>query len=181
VNYHAILLMSLSLPLAACGSGPTVDETNASVDEVSEKVAEASKNREFIRPGKWLSSVTIEEMDMPGMPPQAAEQMKRMIAETHTSESCLTPEQASQPKEKFFSGNENCRYDHFRMGGGKIDAKMRCEVAGNAQLMEMNGTYSPDSYQMRMKSQTEGEAGEAMRMQMRVEAKRTGECTEDKA
>ena len=177
MNRAALLIAACALPLAACG-GPTVSEENASVEEVSERVAEASRNQEFIRPGKWQSSVKIESMEMPGMPPQAAEQMKRMIAETHTSESCLTPEQAKQPKEQFFSGNENCRYDHFRMGRGRIDAKMRCEVAGSAQVMEMTGTYSPDSYEMRMKTSTEGAADEAMRMQMKVDAKRVGECTE---
>lgn len=177
---YAILMLGLALPLAACG-GPQVNEENASVAEVSEKVAEASRNNEFIRPGKWLSSVTIEEMSMPGMPPQAAEQMKRMIAETQTSESCLTPDQAKQPKEEFFSGNDSCRYDHFRMGNGRIDAKMRCQTGGNSQLMEMNGTYSPDSYQMRMKTSGEAGGGRSMTMKMKVDAKRIGECTRDKA
>lgn len=178
---RAILLLSLALPLAACGSEPTVDEKNASVEEVAEKVREASRDDEFIRPGKWQSRVTIEEMEMPGMPPQAAEQMKRMIARTQSSETCLTPDQAKQPREKFFSGNENCRYDHFRMGGGKIDAAMRCQAGGSAQLMEMSGTYSPDSYRMRMKSRSEGGPGEGMTMRMKVEATRVGECTKDKA
>ena len=176
----ALLIAASFIALAACG-GPKVNEENASVAEVSEKVAEASRKNEFIRPGKWLSSVTVEEMSVPGMPPQQAEQMKRMIAETQTSESCLTPEQAKQPKEQFFSGNESCRYDHFRMGNGKIDAKMRCENGGNSQLMEMEGTYSPDSYQMRMKTSGEAGGGQTMRMRMKVEAKRIGECTKDKA
>ena len=110
---RAAVLIALAFPLAACGSEPSVDEKNASVEEVAEKVREASRGDQFIRPGKWLSSVTIEEMDMPGMPPEAAEQMKRMMAQSHSSESCLTEEQVKQPKEEFFSGNENCRYDHF--------------------------------------------------------------------
>lgn len=176
-----ILLMSLALPLAACGSKPEVDETNASVEEVAEKVREASRDDQFIRPGKWLSSVTIEEMNMPGMPAEAAEQMKKMVAQTHSSESCLTAEQVKQPKEEFFSGNENCRYDHFKMGGGKIDAAMRCEAGGSTQLMQMNGKYSPESYEMRMSSRIEGGAAQGMTMRMKVDAKRTGECTADKA
>lgn len=176
--YRAILMFSLAFPLAGCGSEPTVREENASIEDVSESVREASREQGLIRPGKWSSSVTIERMDMPGMPPQAAEQMKRMIARTHSSETCLTPEEVSQPKGDFFGGNENCRYDHFTMRGGRIDARMSCTAQGATQVMDMEGTYSSDSYQMRMSSTTEGgPGGEGMTMQMRVEAKRVGECT----
>lgn len=177
--YRAALLISLAVPLAACGS-PTVDEKNASVEEVSEKVREASRKDGLVRPGKWVSTVNIERMDLPGVPPQQAEQMKRMVEQSHTTETCLTPDEARQPQGDFFGGNENCRYDHFRMGSGKIDAEMRCTQAGATQVMEMAGTYSPEAYQMRMKSRAEG-AGEGMTMQMKVEAKRVGECTGEEA
>lgn len=178
--YRAALLISLALPLAACGS-PTVDEKNASVEEVSEKVREASRNDGLVRPGKWVSTVSIERMDMPGVPPQQAEQMKRMVEQSHTTQTCLTPDEARQPQGELFGGNENCRYDHFTMRRGKIDAEMRCTIPGATQVMEMAGTYSPDAYQMRMKSRTEGTGGEGMTMQMKVEAKRVGECTGEEA
>jgi hypothetical protein len=170
-----LLLATLALPLAACG-GPAVNEENASVEEVSEKVREASREQGLIRPGKWVSSVSIEDMQAPGMPPQAAEQMKRMVAQTHSSESCLTAEDVRQPSADFFGGNENCRYDHFTMRGGKIDAQMRCDAAGASQLMRMEGTYSPDSYEMRMTTRSDGTGGAPLTMQMKVEAERVGEC-----
>ena len=180
--YRVILLLSLAVPLASCGSQPTVREENASVEEVSEKVREASRDQGLIRPGQWASSVTVERMDMPGMPPQAAEQMKRMIAQTHTSRTCLTAEEVSQPTGDFFGGSENCRYDHFTMRGGKIDAQMRCTAQGGTQVMDMEGTYSPNAYEMRMKSTAEGgPANAGMTLQMKVEAKRVGECTGEEA
>ena len=175
------LLIFAAVPLAGCG-GPSVNEENASVEEVSEKVREASRDQGLIRPGQWTSSVTIERMDMPGVPPQAAEQMKRMVAQTHTSERCLTPEEVQQPKGDFFGGNENCRYDHFTMRGGRIDAQMRCTAQGATQVMDMEGTYSPDAYEMRMTSRSEGgPTGQGMTMQMKVEAERVGECTGEEA
>jgi len=69
------------------------------------------------------------------------------------------------------------------MAGGKIDAAMRCSHEGVTQLMEMAGTYSPDRYTMRMTSTMKGMPGPAgeMRMRMRVDAERVGECTQDKA
>ncbi len=174
--YRSILIASLVFPLVACGSRSTVNEKNASVEEVSQKVRQASHDQGFIRTGKWQSTVTIDKMDMPGMPPQVAAQMKQMMAQAHTSDSCLTPEEVKQPKANFFSGNDQCRYDHFTMGKGKIDAKMHCDQGGSSQVMEMTGTYSPEDYHMQMKANG-GSAGEKMTMQMSVDAKRIGECS----
>jgi hypothetical protein len=109
------------------------------------------------------------------MPPEVEAQMKKMVAEGHTSETCLTAEEVKQPKADFFSGNDNCRYDHFKMGHGKIDAEMHCDQGGSMQVMQMNGTYSPDSYAMHMNSKG-GPAGAAMTMQMSINAKRIGQC-----
>ena len=178
--YRAALLIAFAVPIAACG-GPSVSEENASVEEVAEEVRKASRDQGLIRAGKWASSVTIEQMSMPGMPPQAAEQMKQMIAQTHSSESCLSPEDVQRPSASFFSTNGDCRYDHFTMRGGRIDAQMRCEAQGSTQVMEMKGTYSPNAYEMRMTSRGEAGAGQGMAMQMKVEAKRVGECAGDEA
>jgi len=83
--------------------------------------------------------------------------------------------ETASTKEDFFAGtNKNCRYDHFNMGGGKIDAVMKCTEEGMAQTMTMAGTYSPDTYQMTMAMKSEGGAAAAsgMSMKMRVDAKR---------
>ena len=174
---RAILLLSLAIPLAACGSKSAVSEKNASVEEVANKVAEVSKAEGTIRPGQWQSKMTIEEMDMPGMPPDAQAEMKKMFAQSRVTENCVTPEEARQPNPKMFAGNDRCRYDHFTMGSGKIDAEMHCNQQGASQVMTMAGTYGPEAYAMHMTSKTEGgPAGESMSMKMRVEAKRIGEC-----
>lgn len=179
-----VLLTLGALSLAACNSEPEaeVSARNASVEEVAQKVREATGGDEmFVRPGKWQSKVTIEDISMPGMPAEMAEQMKAAIAQNQerSSETCLTEEQARRPKEEFFAGKNNaCRYEHFEMGGGKIDAKMRCSQGGATQIMEMDGSYSPESYEMRMSTKAEagqGPAG-AMTMRMRVDSKRVGEC-----
>jgi hypothetical protein len=172
-------MFTVLLPLAACGSAPSVDESNASVEEVANKVRHASHEKGLIRPGKWQSTVSIEQMTMPGMPAEAVEQMKKMVAQTHTSETCLTPEEVKQPNAGFFGGNGQCRYDHFTMNGGKIDAEMRCTQAGMTQVMQMNGTYSPEAYTMHMSSSSRGgpSAEGNISMKMRVEAKRVGPCS----
>lgn len=176
---HAAILLACALPLAACDSKSEVDARNASVEDVAEQVADARGSDSFVRPGKWRSSVQIEEFDLPGAPPEAASAMRSMHNRAQVSESCLTPEEAKRPKEDFFAGsNKNCRYDHFTMGGGKIDAVMKCTGEGMAQTMAMQGTYGPDAYQMRMSMKAEAGSGPAggMTMKMRVDAKRVGEC-----
>lgn len=169
--------------LAACNREPQVSAKDASVAEVAEKVRKAGAGESFVRPGLWESKVTIEQLEMPGMPPEMAGRMKSMLAQNqpHGTKHCLTPEDVKRPKEDFFAGqNKRCRYDHFTMGGGKIDAEMRCGGEQGSQVMKMAGTYSPDSYQMQMSNKVEvaakGAEG-AMAMQMRIEAHRVGECT----
>lgn len=182
----AFALIAAALPLAACNREPEVSATNASVEEVAKKVADAGAGTNFIRAGKWSSTVTMEEVSAPGMPPELAERMKSATGSANgkTYESCLTEEEAKRPKEDFFAGKNNtCRYDHFNMGDGKIDAKMRCAQGGMNQVMEMAGTYSPERYQMRMATKMEGSGGpvEGMTMKMRVDAKRLGACDAKKA
>lgn len=174
-----LLLASLVLLTGCEQQQPDVDARNASVEEVADQVRQASGSEQFIRPGKWVSTVTFEEIIAPGMPPEAAEQMKSVMGQGQSYESCLTEEQAARPSEDFFAGNNNqCRYDHFTMQDGEIDARMRCGEGEVGQVMEMEGTYSPDSYQMRMATSLEGapEPASGMTMRMRVDAKRVGEC-----
>lgn len=176
---HALAIACL-VGATACGRGePEVDARNASVEEVAEQVREAGDGAELIRAGKWVSTVAFEEMTAPGMPPEATEQLRRMVGEGRRYESCLTAEQTQRPREDFFAGRNNqCRYEHFTMKDGEIDARMRCSQGDIAQVMEMAGTYSPDSYTMRMTTRFEGapEPASGMRMRMRVDAQRVGQC-----
>lgn len=179
---HAVAMTVLALSLAACNKGPQVDEKNATPAEVAQKVRENAGDQAFVRPGLWESKVTIEKFDVPGMPAEMAQRMKTMMAENqeHGFQTCLTAEDVKRPKEDFFAGKDNeCRYEHFTMGGGKIDAAMHCGgKQGGSQVMQMAGTYSPDSYQMQTSMKMEGRETPqgAISMTMRVEAQRIGEC-----
>lgn len=175
---------AIALPLAACSNEPQVTAENASVEEVAGKVRNAGGSDLFVRPGKWESKITVEEMSMPGMPAEMAAQMKSFAGRVETRQSCLSEEQAKRPKEDFFAGKDkSCRYDHFKMGGGEIDATMNCSVGGVEQVMTMKGNYSPESYRMRMEMSSGAGPGPAggMTMKMRVDARRIGECEAQKA
>lgn len=166
--------------LAACDSKPQVDVRNASVAEVANKVADATAtDQSMLRPGKWQSTMTIEELKAPGMPANMTSRLKGMIGSGQSHETCLTQAEAKRPNGGFFAGTpDQCRYDRFTMGNGKIAARMTCAQQGVSQVMEMTGDYSPEQYRMTMQTRTEG-GGPAggMTMKMRVDSRRIGECT----
>ena len=164
--------------LAACDSSPSVEVDNAKPSEVDAKVRAASGGSEFVRPGKWMTTITIDEINIPGMPPEFTAKMKEQQVASRPVESCLTAEQAKKPKEGVFAGiDKSCRYDHFKMDDGKIEASMRCNQNQTVQTMTMTGTYSPDRYDMRMASEVGGTGPQSgTTMKMKVEAKRVGDC-----
>ena len=169
------------IALAGCSGEQEggVEARNASVEDVANQVREAGTEEGFISPGKWVSTVKFKEMTAPGMPEQAVEQVRQMMGEGRKYESCLTEEEAQKPGEDFFAqNNDQCRYEHFTMRGGKIDAQMRCSQGEATQVMEMEGSYSPDSYEMRLTTRFEDapEPASGMRLQMRVDAQRVGQC-----
>jgi hypothetical protein len=169
------------LCLTACNKGPDINVKNASVGEVAQKVRDASAGQSFVDPGKWQTKVTVLDVDIPGMPPQMAQQMKQSMAtmKEHSFDSCLTEADVKRPKEGFFAGNNNnCRYDHFTMSDGKIDAALRCEGKPTGTMtMTINGTYSHDSWEATTAMDVSGGTEGGMKMRSRSESRRVGECT----
>jgi hypothetical protein len=171
-----------AVALCACNKSPKVNEKNATPAEVAQKVRESGGDQSFVHPGLWQSKVTIDQFDVPGMPPEMAQRMKAMMAEKqeHGFETCLTPEDVKKPKEDFFAGKDNeCRYEHFTMGGGKIDAAMHCGGKGGGSDMQMAGSYSPDSYHMQTAMKIQSDSGDegGMSMKMHIDSQRVGECS----
>jgi len=177
-------IIACAAALAACNKGPEVHERNASVQQVANAVDRSAAVSDLrLKAGEWKVDATLEEMNMPGLPAEAQSRMKQMMSERgNTSyQYCLTAEQAAKPSGKFFNrqADRNCRYDRFNMGGGKIDAVMRCAAPAGSMSMTIDGTYSPDSYSTHVSMNMQG--GQSMTMKMRSEAHRIGECTPEDA
>lgn len=180
---HFVVLLACIVPLGGCNKSPEVHEKNASVAEVAKAVSQSGvANDLFLRAGEWRVSSTMEEMSIPGLPPEAQAQMKQMMGQhgTTTYTYCLTPAEAKRPGGKFFSGKaqNDCRYEHFTMGGGKIDAAMQCQGQSPGMMrMNISGTYSADTYVTNVAMNMEGGHQGSMSMKMRSEAHHIGECT----
>lgn len=167
--------------LAGCNKGPTVDVKNATGNEVAQAVKQSGvmTSGTMIQPGLWESKVTVQEMNIPGLPAQYAGKMKQSIAErsNDTNKHCIKPEDVKRPKEDFFGADKSCKYDHFTMGGGKIDVAMVCRREGTRQNMIVSGSFTPTTYSTDMSMNGTGGKEQGMSMKMHVDAKRIGECT----
>ena len=176
----AVRVIAGVLILSACNKGPEVNLHNATGNQVAKAVRQSGMTGEtMIEPGLWQSKVTIEEMNIPGIPAQFAEKMKQSMAERkeRSSSHCVTPEQVKKPKEDFFAGEDkSCHYATFTMGGGKMDIEMVCSEEGSTRTTMMHGTYTPTSYSMDMSSEGSG-GGAGMSMKMHVDSNRIGECS----
>ena len=176
----ALILASCAM-LAACNSEPEVKMENASIGDVAQEMRKQGSEVAFINPGRWQQTVTMIDVDAPGMPPEAKAMMQQAMGEAQVHDVCLSPEQAKSPREDFFTGTDkNCRYEHFNWGGGKIDLKLNCKHPNATQTMVLVGDYEPNSYTMTMTATNVGGGpAEQMVMKMKVDAKRTGDCKGD--
>ena len=182
--FIAAIGLAAAITVAGCGQQKTVDVKNESVSGVAQKVADSGLR---MQPGRWESTMKFAKLALPPemqaqmdkMPPDARAVMQQSMGGNRVFASCLTKADAEKPGGKFFGqANQNCTYERFTMGGGKIDAKLSCKLPNGVQNMAMNGSYTPDSYTMTMAVEGHGGNGhEGMSMTMDMSAKRTGECT----
>jgi hypothetical protein len=178
---YAVCVVASVLALSACNKGPKVDLHNATGNQVASAVKQSGvmDSDTMIEPGLWQSRTVIKEMNIPGIPPQYAEQMKAKFAQgnNETNNHCVKPEDVKKPKEDFFGGDKSCKYDHFTMGGGKMDVAMVCHREESTQTMNMSGSYTPTSYSMDMAMNASGGGENGMTMKVHVDSHRVGECT----
>ena len=103
-----------------------------------------------------------------------------MLFRSTVNSYCITPEEAEEPGSDMFAGTKKgeCKYDSFKMGGGKLDAVMSCASPGGEMHATMTGTYSATSYDMTMAMDMNNSQmpGGGMKMKVRTTGERTGEC-----
>jgi uncharacterized protein DUF3617 len=64
---------------------------------------------------------------------------------SHSRYICIPPTQAARPDPGvFLESKSKCRYDRFAMGGGMIDAVLKCD----GDTMRVRGTYEAGRFQV---------------------------------
>lgn len=180
---HASIITIAAILVAGCHKS-SIEEKNASVGDVAQAVA-AAGNAAHFTPGRWETSVRVTRIDAPGLPSKAADGMRAAMARTRVIATCLTPEQAAHPEQNMFNRDvKNCRYDHFTMGGGRIDAALHCDspagpAAPGGSSVTMKGNYDPAHYSMTMTTQAEQGPVGRMAIDMAMESHLAGVCRGD--
>jgi hypothetical protein len=178
---ETLLLIACGVALASCNKGPEVNLKNATGNQVTQAVRQSGvmNGGQMVEPGLWESKVTVQEMNIPGLPPEYADKMKQQMAshQVQNSKHCITPDEVKKPKEDFFGANKSCKYDHFTMGGGKIDIAMVCHEEDTTENINGSGSYTPTSYSIETSVSETGGHENGMSMKMHVDANRVGECT----
>jgi hypothetical protein len=172
-----LALLVPALLLAACDSKPEVSIENATPEEVAAEMKKSGVAEDLRKPGEWQTTMTVAQIEAPGMPPEALNQMRQMMGNGQTTERCVTAEELKQVESFIGQNNANCRFDHYRVAGGKIEGKAQCTQGAVKQLMTMNGNFTEDSSDMTIRSETSGgPPGQNMNVTMNIKSKRLGEC-----
>ena len=172
-----IIAAFLAVPLAFAGCGKS-DKGPKTLDEAKQE----AKQLQRPEPGKYKQVTKITKFDVPGAPPQMAEQMKAMMAgQGQETTFCLTKEDSEKGFEGMFKqvSSGECRYDRFDATSGTIDALMVCKTGtgGNARLA-INGKVSKSGSQVKVDVEQSGEkeAAANAKIAMDVRSERVGEC-----
>lgn len=133
-----------------------------------------------MQPGKYRTTVGVEQLEIADMPPAAADQLKAMMGEAAAETSCLTPERAARGvdviKEQIARGK--CRFDRFDAQGGKLDASFSCQTGDRMEMRATSsGTYSNTGLSVRVDGKLTGPGGRSMHIVQTIETARVGECT----
>jgi hypothetical protein len=170
---YSLMSAAALLALAACGGPEQPSGQDMSAEEVADQLAEMK-----IEPGQWEATNEIISASAPGVP---ADALGQMIGQKTTVTNCITPEQAANPNANFLAvqKNSNCTYQDWSMEGGRMMGTMTCsggQMPGT-MVMQMDGTYSDESYDMTMDMETSGLPGDiVMTIKARTTGKRIGEC-----
>lgn len=165
------------LALAACDTGPKVSVENATPEEVAAEMKKSGVAEQLRKPGQWQTTMSVVSIEAPGMPPEAVGQMRQMMGNGQSTERCVTEEELKQVESFIGQNNANCRFDHYRVSAGKIDGKAKCSQGPVNQLMTMNGSFTTDSSDMTIRSESSGgPPGQNMKVTMNIKSKRLGEC-----
>lgn len=169
-----LMMTAAALALAACGSS---DKGGGNGTAAAEGGG-GSASGVSLQPGEWEMKMEVVDVKADGLPAGMAEGMKKSASST--SKTCMTPEEAKGPKGDIFAGDKsgNCKSEGFKWADGRIEGKTTCPGQGGTgqTVMTMNGSYSPQSIDMTMKTETDL-MGKPMTMEMRVSGKRVGECS----
>jgi hypothetical protein len=126
-----------------------------------------------MQPGQYRTTVTMLEMNIPGMKSENVN-----MAPTVT-EDCVTSSDIAEFTEgSMVDGNsgETCTQNSMNSSGGRIQGESTCTGPNGTRTMQINGTYSSNRVDMEISSTQDIPGMGASTMRMRMASERIGEC-----
>lgn len=168
--------------LAGCGG-----KDDAGAPKSQEEVKQEAAQLERPEPGEYRQVIEITKLEVPGMPAQAAQQMKAAMQSAKETTFCLTPADAEKGFRDMFKDigrGKECSYSTFDVSGGRITAQMDCKAEpGSAEqgsmTMKLAGTVTSQGSDVTVDMDMKGQPAPmpSMTMAMHLTTKRLGECT----
>lgn len=177
---------SVFLPLAALailalgGCGKSAPEGDAASTAAGGDPVKAAADMAFqFQPGQYRTTIDIQKVEIPGMPPGFADQMKAAMSKQLSRDHCISPEQAAKGVEamKQHMGQGKCQFESFNARGGKVDSVFTCQTGAEMELRSTSqGTYSATGSQVAIKAQMKGPLGKSVQIEQTLTTTRTGDC-----
>lgn len=165
---------ALTLGLAGCSDG------NADADgdgKVSTKEVVQKAQTEMVKPqpGLYRATITMNGIDIPGMPAEMAGHGAGM---TTTTEDCLTQADVDKGFEEMLKQGQSgeCSFESLNLNGGKMDAVMVCKSPQGASRMTMTGTTTPTSSDFTATTKMNFEGMGEGTMKFTAKNQRIGDC-----
>lgn len=131
--------------------------------------------------GNWKNTMTMTKFDIPGAPPQVAQQAQAVVGQPQSTEACMTPEQAKAGVRDFSSELQDgdCTMDDFTQGNGEMSGTMVCTGGPmGATTLAMTGTYTAEKVDMTLAGELNDTSlpGGKATIEMALTSERIGEC-----
>ncbi|MCJ2180581.1 DUF3617 domain-containing protein [Novosphingobium album (ex Hu et al. 2023)] len=176
---------AVMLTLAACGSkeeapgeSTAASGETRSADDVAHEAAKLNRPK----PGSYKQTIEILDMEIPGLPKEAAGQMKAMTGKPQVQTICITDADTEKGYKEMLQNvgkGGDCTYSKFDVAGGRLDAQMHCKTEGQGEAtMTMNGTVSETGSDVMVGMDVTGgqQPMGAMKMKMHLTTERVGDC-----
>ena len=147
----------------------------------SEKTADAAKESTKRQAGSWKNTLTLDQFEVAGAPPELKTMMQGMMTAASKEEVCMTPEFAA--KENLAESlaksqaSQNCTFSKQELVGGKLDVAAICKDNNGQSLnLKMAGTSSATTTNVKTELTGKAPTGGDMKMVITIVSERTGDC-----
>lgn len=176
----SFIALSAAALLGACSGAEKSDADGDGKVSLGEAAKEAQAQGMKPEPGLYKTTVTMTNLEIPGMPPEMKDHGAGLVT---TAEDCLTPEEVEKGYEAMVKQGQDgeCAYESFALAGGKLDAVMACKSEGRVTRTTITGTTSSTGADLTATTAMEFDGAGKGTMTATVKHERIGECTAETA